>query len=721
MATTSELQLVIKAKDDASKTIKSTNNSLLELSSAVAIGTAAYEAFKVAAGFVVDQLKDTVNAASEAQVAEVKTDAILKTLNTSLAEQSDLFNQVSKSAIQMGFDDEEASIAVAKLWQITGDATEAQDLFSIAMDLSRYKGIELDAATQALTLAYSGNTRMLKQLGIEVDENASKTEIFGAIQEKVAGQAEAYSETYAGSMATMKVSIENVKEAIGTVFLQALSDMSNNISTFVNSEEFSGYLETIQNWLGDNVPKAIDTVKKYLIDLYNKLDETGVLDLWLDLWNNAVNLFVNDLLPTIKENKDMFIDIGKVLAALIAGSITSLLLALNVMIKTIDLVIEGIAWFREALNNLSQGFQDVMDNIGKFLGQAMQIGIDFIGGVIAGLESARETLYSGIYNIFQGIVDNVKSILGISSPSKVMKEIGQWTAEGFTEGVLSGIDDATKAIAEYKQIVIDGFNSIKEVKKEFKATMKDLKSDRNKDIADSIVGAKERQKEISGLMEEERQKMAEIAIEYNEKIKKEGKNFSQEELDNLLESSHDKLSELGNEYKEKEAFLKKHIKDQEKYAKQIQELEYFNSLDEIEQTKYLYNKQKEIEKQNFLDKIANIKENMREKLSVLKDAFLELSADTTFRQIFGSLKEFVSNAGAAGISLFASGGIVTKPTLAMVGEAGPEAIVPLNNNNSAISVNFNNVNVRNQNDLSVIINAVKSSLNIDLVQQQLGV
>ena len=32
-----------------------------------------------------------------------------------------------------------------------------------------------------------------------------------------------------------------------------------------------------------------------------------------------------------------------------------------------------------------------------------------------------------------------------------------------------------------------------------------------------------------------------------------------------------------------------------------------------------------------------------------------------------------------GIPEMASGGIVTKPTLAMVGEAGPEAVVPLNN------------------------------------------
>ncbi len=33
--------------------------------------------------------------------------------------------------------------------------------------------------------------------------------------------------------------------------------------------------------------------------------------------------------------------------------------------------------------------------------------------------------------------------------------------------------------------------------------------------------------------------------------------------------------------------------------------------------------------------------------------------------------------------MLAKGGIVTRPTLAMVGEAGPEAVIPLNKRNTA--------------------------------------
>jgi hypothetical protein len=41
------------------------------------------------------------------------------------------------------------------------------------------------------------------------------------------------------------------------------------------------------------------------------------------------------------------------------------------------------------------------------------------------------------------------------------------------------------------------------------------------------------------------------------------------------------------------------------------------------------------------------------------------------------------------IPKLASGGIVTSPTLAMVGERGPEAVIPLNKSGSGITININ--------------------------------
>jgi hypothetical protein len=53
---------------------------------------------------------------------------------------------------------------------------------------------------------------------------------------------------------------------------------------------------------------------------------------------------------------------------------------------------------------------------------------------------------------------------------------------------------------------------------------------------------------------------------------------------------------------------------------------------------------------------------------------------------------------------FEHGGIVTQPTLAMIGEAGPEAVIPLNNPGAAgIIVNINgNWSIREEADINRI-------------------
>ncbi|MFA5453455.1 MAG: hypothetical protein WC248_07770, partial [Candidatus Methanomethylophilaceae archaeon] len=57
------------------------------------------------------------------------------------------------------------------------------------------------------------------------------------------------------------------------------------------------------------------------------------------------------------------------------------------------------------------------------------------------------------------------------------------------------------------------------------------------------------------------------------------------------------------------------------------------------------------------------------------------------------------------IPKLAEGGIVTEPTIAMIGEAGPEAIVPLDggsNFGGGISITIENLSVRNDQDIKLI-------------------
>jgi hypothetical protein len=72
---------------------------------------------------------------------------------------------------------------------------------------------------------------------------------------------------------------------------------------------------------------------------------------------------------------------------------------------------------------------------------------------------------------------------------------------------------------------------------------------------------------------------------------------------------------------------------------------------------------------------------------------------------------------STGIPQFAAGGIITKPTVAMVGEAGPEAIIPLNNTMGALALtNFTDV----LHDLSPVLTKFVDALEKSPLGQTFG-
>jgi hypothetical protein len=97
----------------------------------------------------------------------------------------------------------------------TGNAEKAMRDVGIAEDLARAQGISLASATDIVNAAEAGRFRGLQQLGIVLGKNATSEEAIAALQGRVAGQAEAYSQTTAASYERMKNTAENYLEAVG--------------------------------------------------------------------------------------------------------------------------------------------------------------------------------------------------------------------------------------------------------------------------------------------------------------------------------------------------------------------------------------------------------------------------------------------------------------------------------------------------------------------------
>jgi hypothetical protein len=190
------------------QTGKTGEQSLTRISKAGAVAGAAFTALS-------GTLSLAARANAEAEASQARLSTAIENTGHSLFEYKDAIDAASKTALQLGFDDEDAADSIAKLTTATGDANKATKDLAIAEDISRARKIDLASATNIVIAAEQGRTGALKRIGIQIDENASKEQTLAALQQTFAGNAEAYSRTSAAGMDRLKNSAENALEAIG--------------------------------------------------------------------------------------------------------------------------------------------------------------------------------------------------------------------------------------------------------------------------------------------------------------------------------------------------------------------------------------------------------------------------------------------------------------------------------------------------------------------------
>lgn len=235
------LQLVIKAKDEASNVLKGVGNQIDDTKDHI---NSMSKNLMVAGGILTGvgvagalAMKDWVDQAATAQAAMAIANQTLSNFSSnsgkSLTDLQAVMADVGQAAVRMGFDDEEASVVFAKLTAVTKDSTIANKAVASAMDLARYKGISLADAGLAIQKAMQGNAKILKEMGIAAEDGATAMDILNDVNSVVGGTAEKSSKQFKVQMEIMDVQIQNVKEALGNQFLPILSTIVTKISDFV--------------------------------------------------------------------------------------------------------------------------------------------------------------------------------------------------------------------------------------------------------------------------------------------------------------------------------------------------------------------------------------------------------------------------------------------------------------------------------------------------------
>ena len=215
--------------DDLKNKLNQADNAVETNSEKIsAFGKKAAAAFAVAAAAAVAYgtklAIDGVKAAIEDEAAQLRLASALRTATGATEGQIKATEDfILKTSLATGVADDSLRPAMQRLAVSTKDTGEAQRLLSLALDISKGKGIELETVANALGRAQDGNTMALGRLGLGLSKaelsTLSFTEVQAKLSELYGGAAATNAETFQGKIDRLKVAFDEAKESLGVALL----------------------------------------------------------------------------------------------------------------------------------------------------------------------------------------------------------------------------------------------------------------------------------------------------------------------------------------------------------------------------------------------------------------------------------------------------------------------------------------------------------------------
>ena len=265
MAGNRTLKLSILADvDDLNKKLKAANGdveaSASKLEKFGKVAGAAFLAAAAAAGaYAVKIGVDGVKAALADEQSQVKlASALTNATGATNAQIAATEKSIDKMARATGVADDSLRPALARLALSTNSTSKAQELLSLALDISTQTGKPLEGVANALGKAYDGNTAALGKLGVGLSSAELKSMSFTDVQTKLSdlfgGAASKNAETYQGRMDRLKVAFDESVEAIGYKLLPILQSLIDIILNKVvpGFEKFAKLFDPIKQAIDRN-------------------------------------------------------------------------------------------------------------------------------------------------------------------------------------------------------------------------------------------------------------------------------------------------------------------------------------------------------------------------------------------------------------------------------------------------------------------------------------
>ena len=444
-------------------------------------------------------LTKAVKAAAEDQKSQALLQRQLeKTVGANDALVASMERFVSKAQLATGIADTDLRAGLATLVRATGDATEAQNLLNLSMDIAAATGKDLDAVNMALAKAAGGNMTALQKLGVPLDKTAIKTKdltaLTKALKEQFGGAAATAANTFQGKIKILQGQLGEIGETIGaallpyldrfaTFLVQKVAPAIERITSVIGQKGLIAGFQQLIFESGKAGPAIINTVKGATL---------------------AVAQFVNILYKAVQLQKAQIYllkaDFGGAFKA-IGEAFSGEAIDIAALTKTFD----GLAFGFDHASASASTLIDVYDKVGNKVKKAVKVieevepELQAAGKAASEMKSkiadARKELESKFAKALQDSTDKLNkakeaynsfasdiasSLTGNTSFAAVY-EAGQETGQSFIEGITEQTAQV-KSFAQKIQVLLKNGLSEKALRQVLDAGL-----DAGSAIADQLI------------------------------------------------------------------------------------------------------------------------------------------------------------------------------------------------------------------------------------------
>ena len=271
---------------------------------------------------------------------------------------------------------------------------------------------------------------------------------------------------FSGAWLTLQTTIQNVMmtiwNAIVSIFTQISEFIFNTLNSILGTNITSWsqiwsaivqYVTQIWNSVTQWFGQMAQSVWNKMVQAYNYVVSTGAQ--WVSSIISTLARFVSSVISGfIRVVSSVASHMAQALSRVISVGAQWVSAIISAMARFVQSVISG---FINVVSQVQSGMSRAVNTVRNFIGQFVSAGLDLMRGLVQGIMNGMKWVVNAAKNVAQSAFNAAKSALGIHSPSRVFRGIGQYVSQGLGMGILADQHKAVNAVRSVASNLTDAF------------------------------------------------------------------------------------------------------------------------------------------------------------------------------------------------------------------------------------------------------------------------